>query len=128
VFFVSDLFVNFATGVEIENRVEMRPLPIAHSYLRSWFIVDFISCLPVEVLASDRKDGAAASGGGGTQLVKLLKLFRLVRMLRMLRLSRIMMRLEYAFSFKSAMSSLCRFGPGLRTALWRLSDGCLAAL
>ena len=48
--FICDLFVNFLSAYERrDGTIEARPKMIARKYLRSWFIVDFIACIPVDV-------------------------------------------------------------------------------
>ena len=50
ILFIMDLFVNFITAYEMrDGTIETRPKVIANRYLRSWFIVDFIACIPVDV-------------------------------------------------------------------------------
>jgi hypothetical protein len=46
-FFIADVGLNFRTAYYDENRLrESRPAYIAKNYLRGWFPIDLVSCLP----------------------------------------------------------------------------------
>ena len=46
-FFVTDIFLNFRTGfIAADGKPVMEPKRIARNYLRSWFLVDAVACLP----------------------------------------------------------------------------------
>ena len=48
--FFCDLFVNFLSAYENrDGTFETRPKLIAKKYIRSWFLVDFIACIPVDI-------------------------------------------------------------------------------
>ena len=49
-FFV-DIFVNFLSAYEVpgSNTFEVRLSVLAKDYLLSWFFVDFIACIPIEL-------------------------------------------------------------------------------
>ena len=65
IFFITDLVLNFFTAYYEEfagqtGRREGRPQKIAMNYLRGWFFIDFLSCLPyvyvgyiIEALTAD---------------------------------------------------------------------------
>jgi hypothetical protein len=90
-FFIVDVFINFRTAFFDRNGFrENRPRKIARHYLRGWFTVDFVSCLPVGYLAHFTKD--QGSGGRPVKSVKALRLLRLTKMLRLARLQRILSR------------------------------------
>ena len=51
--FWMDLLVSFRTGfVDSKQIVTMDPVQVAIHYLKTWFLVDFLSCLPLENIAS----------------------------------------------------------------------------
>ena len=59
---------------------------IAIHYVKSWFFIDVVSCLPfgyISLLADNDV------GGSGVRLAKVLRLFRVARILKLLRLRRI---------------------------------------
>ena len=77
------MFLNFFTGYyDEDDALEMRKLRICKHYLRSWFIIDFISCLPVQyifLLYGQRPP----EGADSAKLLKCLRLFRLAKLWRL---------------------------------------------
>lgn len=50
-FFMVDIFVNFLSATERENgRIVNNPRIIATEYMRSWFLFDLLSVLPIDQL------------------------------------------------------------------------------
>jgi hypothetical protein len=88
--FLSDLFINFNTAyIEGPNYVIHRGM-IATNYLKSWFIIDSLSSVPVELIDLITPylagpDGASANSSS----MRALRALRMVRLLRMLRLLKI---------------------------------------
>ena len=94
-YFIIDLVLNFFTAFYDINGVrEGRLHVIAKSYLRGWFAVDFVSCLPVQYIMllanSDNQD----DNGGNLRVIKTLRLMRLSKMLRLARIKRILAKYE----------------------------------
>jgi potassium channel len=52
ILFAIDIFVNFITAYDDEERgVPVRnPKKIASNYLKSWFIMDLLACLPIDLI------------------------------------------------------------------------------
>ena len=91
VFFILDVVLNFRTGIHVQSAhaheepvVEMRAVPIAQSYLKGWFWVDFVSATPIHLIELESASGVVS--GGANRLPRMLKLIRLLRMLRILKL------------------------------------------
>ena len=86
VFFICDVALNFRTSFFDKNGFrEERPKKMAMHYIKGWFVIDLVSCLPfgyVGYLPSSQDEV------GGSDL-KALKAFRLIRMTKLLRLARI---------------------------------------
>ncbi|KAJ0399080.1 hypothetical protein ATCC90586_003045 [Pythium insidiosum] len=76
------------------------------SYLKGWFIVDFVSAIPVYIFLFLDGFGKVSRV---PQLARLFRLFRLLRLFRMLTILRILNRLEYALLLRSTVSSLFKF-------------------
>eukprot|EP01050_Picozoa_sp_SAG11_P022133 SAG11_NODE_4105_length_2063_cov_1.399185_2_plen_201_part_00 len=92
-YFVADIFVNFRSAFYADGKVEDRPGEIAKAYLKSWFLLDFVSCLPTgyveQILrAADDDDGSAAEAHGAGSSLKAFKVMRLLRLAKLLRLSK----------------------------------------
>lgn len=60
--FIVDIFVNFVSAYEdSERNVEIRLTRIALSYIRSWFFIDIVSCIPFQMLdLSGADEGSSA--------------------------------------------------------------------
>ena len=86
VYFICDVGLNFRTSFFDTNGFrEERPRKMAVHYMKGWFAIDFVSCLPfgyIGYFADDSSDSNA-------QDLKALKAFRLIRMTKLLRLARI---------------------------------------
>ena len=100
IYFVTDIVINFRTAFyddTPDRDIVVDYRRIAFRYLKGWFVVDLLSCLPVSYieLAMDTA-GQDEEGGAGAQM-KLFKIFRMLRLAKLLRLARIrrvMQRLE----------------------------------
>ena len=47
-YFIIDVVANFFLAVEINGVREGRLKVIAKHYLRGWFTIDFVSCIPIQ--------------------------------------------------------------------------------
>jgi hypothetical protein len=103
IYFVTDIVLNFRTGFvnEEDRALVMVPRHIARRYLRGWFALDVVACLPVSYItqiANAYQPTGAAGGGGGAgseiKAFKTLRLFRLAKLLRLARIRRIIKRWE----------------------------------
>lgn len=94
-YFVIDLVLNFFTAFYDTNGVREGRLPvIAKSYLRGWFAIDFVSCLPVQYIMLLVDSGNQDDSGGNLRVIKTLRLMRLSKMLRLARIKRILAKYE----------------------------------
>ena len=81
-----DIVLNFRTGiVESDGVVDLQPKSARMKYLKSWFLVDFLSVLPVSYLALAVTGECGTAGGN----IKAFKVIRLVRLLKMLKLAQL---------------------------------------
>lgn len=84
VFFIIDLGLNFRTAYYDKTGLrEDRGWKMAMHYLRGWFAIDFVSCLPLGYISYIVQDDK------GNSNFRAIKAFRLVRLSKMLRLARI---------------------------------------
>lgn len=96
-FFVADLVLNFFTGVVVpggDGTASSSPAVIARHYLRSWFVVDLISSVPLDFFITTQASGCAgqpvdASSGGGLDVLKLVRMLRLIKLFKLFRLLKI---------------------------------------
>ncbi|GHP01449.1 hyperpolarization activated cyclic nucleotide-gated potassium channel 3 [Pycnococcus provasolii] len=99
IYFMTDVVLNFNTGYIIEKdeiTVYERDQITMH-YLRTWFVLDFLSSIPIDfVVLGDRASPVY-------RIPRLLRLFRMSRLLRLMRLGR-MIRYVQRFEFFNRMS------------------------
>ena len=82
--FAIDMIVAFHTGYHTKDGLfEYRWKQIACHYLRTWFIVDFASTAPVDLLVEIAVGSSAWAGFRGLRLIRGLRLARLLKVLRM---------------------------------------------
>jgi|EP01047_Picozoa_sp_COSAG01_P037039 hypothetical protein len=91
-YFIIDLFLSFRTAVWLNSgALEVDRNEITRIYLKSWFTVDLLSCLPVTyvalIISCSRGDCNAT--GGETKGIKMLRLLRLAKLLRLSKLQRL---------------------------------------
>jgi potassium voltage-gated channel Eag-related subfamily H protein 7 len=91
IFFLADLFVTSITGYYDEPAgtwINSNCGIFVH-YLRGWFLIDFTSCIPFDLISM-----AADAEVMNLKLMRLLRLLRIAKLLRLLRASRIIKRLH----------------------------------
>lgn len=93
IYFIADLCLNFRTAViTAEGELLYRPRDVAKAYLRGWFVIDFLSCLPLSYAEYTMDDGSESASRN--KAVRLMRLFRLLKLLRLVRIKRILDRWE----------------------------------
>lgn len=89
VYFICDVALNFRTSFFDKNGFrEERPRKMALHYMKGWFLIDFVSCMPFGYVGYFANEDDSEGPGAGQDL-KALKAFRLIRMAKLLRLARI---------------------------------------
>ena len=102
-----DLLVNMFSafyneeGVLVKTRKE-----VVLSYLKSWFIVDFLSCLPFEQILSSQFEVSTEASS-----IRLVKLTRLPRMYRLIKITRVVKL--FKFFDKSSILDFLQFNTGI---------------
>lgn len=90
-YFVADVVLRFRVGyLNPRGHLETGKWKVAKRYLRRWFLIDFVACLPVRYV-----EMIAGSDGTGSKL-RGLKIVRLVRLGKMLRLRHLQMLVKRA--------------------------------
>ncbi len=111
--FSLDVLVNFNSTVKIEHTVSTDRRIIAKHYIKSWFVIDFITAFPLDV-ATLAIFGAPEEGSKGMFLLLALQIITLIKLLKVkkitkelrdyLRMNPAMMRLlTFAFWFSQAV-------------------------
>ncbi|XP_058616082.1 potassium/sodium hyperpolarization-activated cyclic nucleotide-gated channel 2 isoform X2 [Onychostoma macrolepis] len=139
-FFLMDLVLNFRTGIVYEENTEiiLDPEKIKKKYLKTWFVVDFVSSIPVDyifLIVEKGIDSEVYKTARALRIVRFTKILSLLRLLRLSRLIRYIHQWEendswselYSFALFKAMSHMLCIGYG-RQAPESMSDIWLTML
>ncbi|XP_034039230.1 potassium/sodium hyperpolarization-activated cyclic nucleotide-gated channel 2-like [Thalassophryne amazonica] len=134
-FFLMDLVLNFRTGIIIEDNSDiiLDPKTIKMKYLKTWFIVDFISSIPVDyifLIVEKGIDSEVYKTARALRIVRFTKILSLLRLLRLSRLIRYIHQWEEIFHMtydlaSAVMRIINLIGMMLLLCHW---DGCLQFL
>ncbi|XP_040491699.1 potassium/sodium hyperpolarization-activated cyclic nucleotide-gated channel 3 [Ursus maritimus] len=138
-FFLLDLVLNFRTGIVVEEGAEilLAPRAIRSRYLRTWFLVDLISSIPVDYIflvveLEPRLDAEVYKTARALRIVRFTKILSLLRLLRLSRGGQGSRRLLWdsifhmTYDLASAVVRICNLiGMMLLLCHW---DGCLQFL
>jgi hyperpolarization activated cyclic nucleotide-gated potassium channel 1 len=84
--FFTDILINFNTGIiSISGKLTLNRHEIAKKYIKSWFILDLISCLPLDYIFSNEPNTTILN-----KMLRILKVTRLYRIAKILRLLKLM--------------------------------------
>lgn len=83
-----DMVLTFFTAFEVDNVMIVDHTKICRNYLRSWFVVDFMSTFPFDVVIPYLLEGISPGALRSIKLVRALRLFRLLKIFRVARLNR----------------------------------------
>ncbi|XP_038621848.1 potassium/sodium hyperpolarization-activated cyclic nucleotide-gated channel 1 [Tachyglossus aculeatus] len=133
--FLLDLIMNFRTGTVNEDSSEiiLDPKVIKMNYLKSWFVVDFISSIPVDyifLIVEKGMDSDVYKTARALRIVRFTKILSLLRLLRLSRLIRYIHQWEEIFHMTYDLASAVvrifnLIGMMLLLCHW---DGCLQFL
>ncbi|MBN3283634.1 HCN1 protein, partial [Polyodon spathula] len=89
--FLVDLVMNFRTGIVIEESSEiiLDPKVIKMNYLKSWFVVDFLSSIPVDYIFLIVEKGFDSEVYKTARALRIVRFTKILSLLRLLRLSRL---------------------------------------
>ncbi|XP_056154017.1 potassium/sodium hyperpolarization-activated cyclic nucleotide-gated channel 2-like [Lampris incognitus] len=133
--FLMDLVFNFRTGILGEDsHIILEPKEIRMSYLRTWFVVDFISSIPVDYIflivdiESRLESSDVYRTARALRIVRFTKILSLLRLLRLSRLIRYIHQWEEIFHMTYDLASAVvrivnLIGMMLLLCHW---DGCLS--
>ncbi|XP_054040380.1 potassium/sodium hyperpolarization-activated cyclic nucleotide-gated channel 1-like [Rissa tridactyla] len=133
--FLLDLIMNFRTGTVNDDSSEiiLDPKIIKMNYLKSWFVVDFISSIPVDyifLIVEKGMDSEVYKTARALRIVRFTKILSLLRLLRLSRLIRYIHQWEEIFHMTYDLASAVvrifnLIGMMLLLCHW---DGCLQFL
>uniref|UniRef100_A0A673IK03 Hyperpolarization activated cyclic nucleotide-gated potassium channel 3 n=1 Tax=Sinocyclocheilus rhinocerous TaxID=307959 RepID=A0A673IK03_9TELE len=95
--FLADLVLNFRTGImEGDNsQIILDPQVISRRYLRGWFLVDFISSIPVDYIFLVVDIEARLESAEVYRTARALRIVRFTKILSLLRLLRLSRLIRY---------------------------------
>ncbi|RVE67264.1 hypothetical protein OJAV_G00115420 [Oryzias javanicus] len=132
--FLMDLIFNFRTGILVEDsHVILDPKEIRMHYIRTWFLVDFVSSIPVDYiflvvdLEGRHESSDVYRTARALRIVRFTKILSLLRLLRLSRLIRYIHQWEEIFHMTYDLASAVvrivnLIGMMLLLCHW---DGCL---
>ncbi|KAG9355370.1 hypothetical protein JZ751_000208 [Albula glossodonta] len=135
--FLADLVFNFRTGIlkEDSGEIILDPMAIRSNYLKTWFVVDFVSSIPVDYifLVADLEylmDSELYRTARALRIFRFTKILSLLRLLRLSRLIRYIHQWEEIFHMTYDLASAVvrivnLIGMMLLLCHW---DGCLQFL
>ena len=91
--FILDIGLNFCTSIKIRGTTITDHKIIARNYLRSWFVIDIVSSIPVDLIFIN----AETDGVQGADAYDINKLFKMLRIFKLLRVLRLQVRSYYPF-------------------------------
>ena len=99
VYFIFDIAFNFRTAIfDKEGVLELDTAVISRQYVKGWFGLDVLACLPVTYIELILNPGDGAGKGSKMKAFKIIRLLRLTKMLRVARIKRIFQRYEEQFA------------------------------
>lgn len=94
-YFWLDILMNFRTGHYNEyDELVVDPKEVCKKYVQGWFVLDFVSVLPVTYIGYAISGSGTSETGGELRLMKIFRMLRLAKLLRLARLKRLIRRLE----------------------------------
>uniref|UniRef100_A0A7S3GKG5 Cyclic nucleotide-binding domain-containing protein n=1 Tax=Palpitomonas bilix TaxID=652834 RepID=A0A7S3GKG5_9EUKA len=110
VLFAVDMVINFRLGyVNEEGMVETTPRKVAKRYARSWFLIDLVSILPLDIVLDLFNVDTSSQVARVPKLLRILRLFKLLKIARVFRMTRILRRWETRFEVKYGYMTMIKF-------------------
>jgi hypothetical protein len=113
--FFIDIVLNFRTPFfDRTVGIVVDPWSIASRYIRSWFTIDFLSTVPIDMIVQLALTGSVGGcGGSGSsvrsiKLVRVLRLIRLIKLVRVLKLAKALDVLEEDYGVSPTMTRLAK--------------------
>jgi hypothetical protein len=111
-FFTVDIFLQFLTSYTDEmKQVEVVDLrSIASNYLRGWFVIDFLSVVPIQLVLDQASFSRLVRFARIGKMYKMLKIFRLIKILKLVKQNRgVVRKLSESMQISTGMERLAFF-------------------
>ena len=103
--FLVDIVINFMTGYYDENERLITDMGmIARQYMKTWFILDFASTVPFDVIV----DVLANTSADGLQALALIRILRLLKLARLRKLNKLIENVEDTLGVHPSIMELAR--------------------
>lgn len=108
--FLVDLVMNFRTGIvnEESSEIILDPKVIKMNYLKSWFVVDFLSSIPVDYIFLIVEKGFDSEVYKTARALRIVRFTKILSLLRLLRLSRLIRYIHQWEEVRLFSLFLCR--------------------
>ena len=105
IYFVVDVYLSFnTTRQDSEGKLVWRKRDVRIGYIKGWFMIDLLGCLPLHYLPLLPGIEADSDAMKSNKSVRLLRLARLLKLLRLARINRLLQRYEeQLFAFMSSI-------------------------
>lgn len=107
--FLVDLVMNFRTGIvnEESSEIILDPKVIKMNYLKSWFVVDFLSSIPVDYIFLIVEKGFDSEVYKTARALRIVRFTKILSLLRLLRLSRLIRYIHQWEEVGTARTAFC---------------------
>jgi CRP-like cAMP-binding protein len=107
IFFGIDILLSMRTCYfdELEDAYVILPRKIYRHYFFTWFLIDFFSVMPFDLLLGGSGDSAAL---GSLKLLKVIRLVRLLKLFRLMKLRKYLTRIEDTIGINPATFELVK--------------------
>lgn len=127
-YFWCDIVINFRTAYYDElNELIIDNRKICKEYLTGWFVLDFLSCLPLTYIGLMLNQNDTEAAGADLKILKVFRMVRLAKLLRLARIRRLVARLEQQYesirrgSRLVAIVATIMFSAHLVACFWHLA-------
>jgi len=97
--YIMDFLLNFFMAYEDrDKKIEVRLRFITINYIRTWFLLDFLACIPFQYFEPDTENQVSADQNstlqtGESKLYKLIRVLRLLKLIRLVKYNRSMTKI-----------------------------------
>ena len=90
--FAIEILINFNLAFTTNTKLEDSRWEIAKDYIKSWFLIDFLSVLPFELIMISTDDTNEDSGNANkfVRMAKISKLYKLAKITKLIKMIKIM--------------------------------------
>ena len=104
--FMFDCMLTFRKAIVLDSKLVVDQPTIASTYLKGWFMLDFPSSFPFDLVLGAFTD---ASSPDAARILKVIRIFRMIKILRMVRIKRLLKKFQDAMSIKNGVMISLKF-------------------